>query len=200
MWNQTFKMMKKQDRKLGIFLNISLVILGIVIGIAIGKYAKIPFQQEVNIIDLAGLLVTVFLAVYVPAVLDRHLQAMRDRKGLLESRIEDYQLLLRRINTIVQDGRKLLPSEQLTIRNLLDIAGHRIDTLITLIKYSHLDSSFSGDIDDVKKADDEHRALLQAAGKAVEDYTDDIRKQEEMLYIKLDEMTSLLIFKITEAR
>lgn len=185
---------------MNVFLNLSLIIIGLIVGIAIGNYGNIPFQQEVNIVELAGLFVTVFLAVYVPAVLDRQLQSLRDRNDLLESRIEDYQSFLRRINMIVQEDRSLQGNEPLTLINLLDISGHRINTLASLIKNSRFDASFSKDITAIRKVNDQHRDLLLPEGKPVENYGDDIRKQEEELYFKLDEMTSLLILKISEAK
>lgn len=192
--------MKKKSKLMNVFLNLSLIIIGLIVGIAIGNYGNIPFQQEVNIVELAGLFVTVFLAVYVPAVLDRQLQSLRDRNDLLESRIEDYQSFLRRINMIVQEDRSLQGNEPLTLINLLDISGHRINTLASLIKNSRFDASFSKDITAIRKVNDQHRDLLLPEGKPVENYGDDIRKQEEELYFKLDEMTSLLILKISEAK
>ena len=192
--------MKKDNRYIKVFINLSLIILGIIVGIAIGRYGKIPFAQEVNLVDVATLMVTVFLAVYVPAVLDRRLQTMRDRKDLLEKRITDYQALLQRINLLVQDDRKLSVDGRLTIYNLLDISGHRLDTLIILINNSNLGIALDSNIEIIKKLDNEHRDLLSDGKKAKEDYSDDIRDREEILYNKLDEMTSLLIFKISEAK
>lgn len=193
---------KKKNKYLSLFINLSLVLLGVIIGVAVGSYGNIPVAQEVNLMDMATLVVTVFLAVYVPTVLDWRLQNLRDRKDLLESRIEDYQTLLRRMNILVQENKELPVDEHLTLRNLLDIASHRVDTLIALIKNSGLDPALNKDIAAIKKLDNEHMALL--SDRSVYDpdtgFSEDIRMKQELLYNKLDEATSLLVFNISNSK
>lgn len=191
--------MKKGEKLLKVFLYIVLVVLGVLVGIALSHYKTLPLTEEINLIDAAALIVTIFLAVYIPAVLDRQLQTMRDRKNILEDRITDYQSLVRRINMLIQANLKRSLEEQLTIRNLLDVSGHRLDTIASLIKNSGLDSSLNRDMIQIKKINDEHKNLLWNEIEANTEQTSSeqaIREQEEILYNKLDEVTSLLIFKI----
>jgi hypothetical protein len=191
----------KHEKLFKVFLYISLLILGAVAGIALGHYRDIPLAEEINLIDLATLVATVFLAVYVPAVLDRRLQTLRDRKDILEDRISDYQALLRRINMLVQSSSVVSVDTYLTIKNLMDISESKLNTLVSLIKNSGLKTSLNQDIAKIKKMNNEHNALLWIEADKVtnQQYSDQIREQEENLYNKLDEATSLLIFKISSS-
>ncbi len=54
--------------------------LGIIIGIAVNHYYQLPLAEAINIVDLATLVTTIFLAVYIPEVLDRKLEIQRDKK------------------------------------------------------------------------------------------------------------------------
>ena len=194
--------MKKKGNLSKIFFYLSLVILGIVAGTAFGHYGTLPLSQEINLIDLATLVVTIFLAVYVPAVLDRNLQVVKDRKNLLEDRISDYQTLLRRVNMSVQGEHTMSLNTYLTIKNLLDIAGNRLHTLTSLIRNSDLDESLNRDVSKIKELDEEHRTLLlnQTNEKNEVEYSDQVRRDEELLYNQIDEATSLLIFKISSVK
>ncbi len=194
--------MKKSEKIFKVLLYLSLVIVGAVVGIALGHYGTMPLAEEINLIDLATLVATVFLAVYVPAVLDRRLQTMRDRKNILEDRISDYQALLRRINMLVQGSSIISPENYLSIKNLLDISCNKLDTLVSLIKNSNLDNSLNRDIAQIKKINNEHSELLciEQANDVKLEYSSQVREQEEALYNKLDEATSLLIFKINSVQ
>jgi len=193
--------MKKKIKLLKIFLYLSLIVLGFVAGIAFSNYKNIPLSEEINLIDVATLVATIFLAVYVPAVLDKHLQTTRDRKELIEKRIVDYQALLRRINMSLQSSTALTAETYLTIKNLLDISGHRLETIISLIKNSKLDSSLNDDIAEIKKLNDQHKNLLlkDSAKNNNFSYPAEIKEEEELYYNKLDELTSLLMLKISDA-
>lgn len=193
---------RKHEKLFRIFLYISLLLLGAVVGIALSHYRDIPLAEEINLIDLATLVATVFLAVYVPAVLDRRLQTLRDRKDILEDKISDYQALLRRINMLIQSSSVISVDTYLTIKNLMDISGNKLDTLVSLIKNSRLDNSLNQDIAKIKKMNNEHNKLLFIESENItnKQYPNQVREQEENLYNKLDEATSLLIFKISSSQ
>lgn len=176
------------------------IITGIITGIIIHHYYKLPVSQEINIIDLATLVTTIFLAVYIPEVLDRKLQIKRDKKELIENRIVELQALYRKINMVVQDEESLGPKQILVIRNTLDIIRHRLNLIFSLLKYSNLSVSFEKDIDMLKNLSKEHKELLWT--KEIEEgaytYGEDIRQKEESIYNRIDEATSLLVFKLSE--
>lgn len=192
--------MKKPDKLLKYLLYAVLLCIGVIAGIAIHRYYNLPISQEINIIDLATLVTTIFLAVYIPEVLDRKLQIRRDKKDLIEKRVEELQAFYRKINLLIQNEESLKPRDVLIIRNTLDIVQHRLELIFSLLRYSNLSPSFEKDIDLLKRLDEQHRALLQVG--EIEDsaytYGADIQQKEELLYNQIDEASSLLIFKLSE--
>lgn len=194
--------MKKPGYMLKLLLYISILVIGIVLGVTIRHLHKITISEEVNLIDMATLVVTVFLAVYIPAVLDRRLQSSQEKQELLIGRVSDYQALLRRINMLVQSIDKLTVNEYLTVDNLLDVCQNKMRILSSLMASSRLEVDFSAAIEEIVSLDNEHKKLLWS-DKVKEDgftYSDQIKKQEEELYNKLDEATSKLIFGISDAK
>lgn len=193
--------MKDSDRLLKYFLYISLIIIGAIIGIAFRHYYNIPLAETINLVDVGALVVTVFLAVYIPEVLDRKLQIKRDKKDLVEKRIEELQALYRRINLIVQSEQLLRPKDFLIVKNVSDICHHKLETIITLLTYSNMNVSFTKDITKIKKLCKEHESLLLSDNMEDEGfvYSKEVSAKEELLYNEIDKMTCLLIFKISEA-
>ncbi len=193
--------MKDSDQFLKYFLYISLIIIGFIVGIAFRHFYNIPIAETINVVDVGTLVVTIFLAVYIPEVLDRKLQIKRDKKDLIEKRIEELQALYRRINLVVQSEQVLRPKDFLVIKNILDICHHKLETIITLLTYSNMHTSFNQDIKNVRKICKEHHNLLWS--KNMEDegftYSEETPEKEELLYNEIDKMTCLLIFKISEA-
>lgn len=193
--------MKDPDRFLKYFLYISLIIIGLIVGLFIRHYYNIPIAETINLVDVGTLVVTVFLAVYIPEVLDRKLQIKRDKKDLIEKRIEELQALYRRMNLIVQSEQVLKAKDFLVIKNISDICQHKLETIITLLTYSNMHTSFTQDIKKIRKLCKDHQTLLLSDNMEDEGfvYADDIPEKEELLYNKIDETTCLLIFKISEA-
>ncbi len=175
--------------------------LGIIIGIAVNHYYQLPLAEAINIVDLATLVTTIFLAVYIPEVLDRKLEIQRDKKDLIEKRIEELQALYRRINLIVQGEEPVSPKDILIIQNLLDVTNNKLNTIITLLTYSNMHVSFQEDIKTIRLLASQHKNLLwlEQTENPGFTYPDSIQQQEEALYNKIDETTCLLILKISEA-
>ena len=190
------------DRLLRYFFYLTLLVIGGLAGFALRHYQNIPVSETINLVDVAALIVTIFLAVYIPEVLDRKLQTLRDKKELIEDRIEEYQVLMRRINLLIQNNRKLSGNELLQVRNLLDVSGHKLDTIVSLLNYSKITGSFEYDIRKIKQLNKEHRDLLWTDQSDIVDfqYPVEIQAKEEELYNQLDRITSLLIFKLSEAK
>ncbi|MBF0575134.1 hypothetical protein [Dysgonomonas sp. GY617] len=193
--------MKDSNRFLKYFLYISLIIIGLIVGVAVRHYYNIPIAETINMVDLGTLVVTIFLAVYIPEVLDRKLQIKRDKKDLIEKRIEELQALYRRMNLVVQSEQILKPKDFRVIKNTSDITQHKLETIITLLTYSNMHTSFTEDIKNIRKLCKEHQDLLWSEDMEDEGfcYAEDIQEKEELLYNKIDETTCLLIFKISEA-
>lgn len=193
--------MKDSDLLLKYFLYFSLIIIGLVVGIAIRHYYNIPIAETINIVDLGTLVVTIFLAVYIPEVLDRKLQIKRDKKDLIEKRIEELQALYRRMNMVVQGEQLLKPKDFRVIKNTSDVTQHKLETIVTLLTYSNIHTSFAEDIKNIRELCDAHKDLLWSEDMEDEGFTysEDVQEKEELLYNKIDEATCLLIFKISEA-
>jgi len=190
------------DRLLRYFFYLILLLIGGVAGFSLRHYQRIPVSETINLVDVAALIVTIFLAVYIPEVLDRKLQSLRDKKELIEDRIDEYQGLMRRINLLIQNNRKLSENDLLLIRNLLDVSGHKLETIMSLLNYSKISGSFEYDIRKIKQLNKEHRELLCPDQMSNDDfqYSTEIQGKEEDLYNQLDRATSMLIFKLSEAK
>jgi hypothetical protein len=192
--------MKLNNNKLlRYFFTFAIFLIGIVVGIAIRHYYNIPLSQEINIIDVAMLLTTVFLAVYVPSVLDRQMQVMRDKGNVIEQRIVEFQGLIRRINLIVQSGAVNYEG-CLSINNLLDICDHRLETIVTLLSYYDKSDSYKQEISKVKAFCKKRRELLfiEKVTQEGKKFSQEERKQEEELYNQIDRSSSLLLFKVND--
>lgn len=184
----------KKNILLRFLLGFFLVSLGIVIGIAIRHYHNIPIAETINIIDVATLVTTIFLAVYIPEVLDRRLQVKRDKKELIEEHIDEVQALYRKVNLLVQQ-EDISEKDRRSIKNTLDICQHKFETIVTLLAASGMKTSFNSDVKKISKIIREHKDLLWHENE----YTIDIKEKEESLYNLIDKETSLLIFKISDA-
>lgn len=185
----------KQEMVFRFLFGLFLVGLGVVIGIAIRHYHNVPLAETINVIDVATLVTTIFLAVYIPEVLDRRLQVKRDKKELIEERIEELQAFYRKINMLVQQD-SISVKDKLSIRNTLDISQHKLETIITLLTVSEMNVSFEKEIKELRKKALEHKELLWNIDA---DYTAEIKEKEEQLYNLIDKDTCLLVLKISDA-
>jgi hypothetical protein len=183
------------------FLYVFLLSVGIIVGIAIRHYTNVPLEETINLVDVATLVVTVFLAVYIPEVLDRKLQVQRDKKVLIENRIGEFQTLQRKINSAVQDDDRMNEKSYLTIKNELDVSLHKLDTISTLIRFANPQASFEKEIAEIENQCKAHRDLLliETKDKAGFVYPDEVQQKEEELFNEIDKTTSLLLFKVSDA-
>jgi len=193
--------MKKNNGFLRILLYTGLILIGVVLGITIRHYYSLPIAETLNIVDLATLVTTIFLAVYIPEVLDRKLQIKRDKKDLIEQRITELQALFRKINLLVQSEEELKHKDYLVIKNTLDLIGYKFDTIATLLDFANMDLPFNKEVRAIKTLCNEHRELLYAPQEkdGLFYYPDEVQKKEELLYSKIDKASCLLIFKVSEA-
>lgn len=176
------------------------LVIGVILGIGIRHYYAIPINNAINIIDVATLVTTVFLAIYIPDVLDRKLATARDKKKLIDQRLDEVKYLYQRLNDIVQTGRNHL-GESLEVRNLLDVCESRIKTISLLIDHAKLKVPLQEDIRGVLKLCEEHKNLFLDKD-ASENKTGDLSvflKNEERLYNDIDQAITLIILKLSDA-
>lgn len=179
------------------FFSASLLLIGVVVGIAIRHYYNLPLSETINIVDVAMLITTVFLAVYVPSVLDKQAQIMRDKADLIEQRIIEFQTLQRKLNEMVQIG-EANHEECLAMNNLLDVSDHRLETILTLIAYYDKDILLRPNVKNLKELCKNHRELLFLEHIAPEGkkFAKPDRDAEEELYNKIDRLSSLILFDV----
>ncbi|MCL2327884.1 MAG: hypothetical protein FWC39_05150 [Bacteroidetes bacterium] len=190
---------KNKDKLMRYFFSFALLLIGVVVGIAIRHYYNLPLSETINIVDVAMLLTTVFLAVYVPSVLDKQAQTMRDKGDVIEQRIMEFQGLHRKLNMMVQTG-SVNYEECLSINNLLDVSDHRLETITTLITYYNKNILLKPNIGAVKEFCKAHRELLfiQHVAPEGKKFTKEERAKEEELYNKIDRSSSLLLFDVND--
>ena len=188
---------KNKPKFLRSLLSFAIFLIGVIVGIAIRHYYKIPLAQEVNIVDIAMLITTVFLAVYVPAVLDRKIQTKRDEVQVIERRILEIHGLFRRINVLTQ-GESLSYEGCLSVNNLLDICSHQLGTIAVLIAYLDKDNTLKPEINEINNLFKKRHSLLfiEPVPQTGKKYSLEQRNQEESLYNQLDRLMSLLLFKV----
>lgn len=183
-----------------IFLGFFLIGLGMVAGIAIRHYHDLPIAETFNIVDIATLITTIFIAVYVPSVLDKQMQVKQEKKDIITKRIEDIQSIYRKINTIVQQdmtGR----SGQSMLKSNIDLLPSRMETLGKLVGYLDTKKGFKKEVETISFITSEYRQLLQSLEENGSDfpYPESVKKKEELLYNRMDQTTSLLLFKLSDA-
>ncbi|MCD7969004.1 MAG: hypothetical protein LUF87_01455 [Alistipes sp.] len=188
---------QRRDRGLKYLLYGTIFLLGTAAGIAIRHYYNIPMIESINIIDVATLIVTIFLAVYIPGVFDRQMEVRQDKKELIEHRIGDLQEQLRQVDRQVQRGQ-LSEKERELLMNSLEVAANRFGTIITLFDYLGLDDTFTDDTSRIRDLLSSLCDLLNKARLRDGDYSGEVRREEERLYNEIDKQTSLLVFRISD--
>lgn len=192
--------MKKKFDLLTYIKAFALVAVGVVIGIGARHYYHIPLADTVNIVDFAALITSIFLALFIPEVLDRRLQIRKDKKELIMEHIDVLQGLYRNVNLTIQREETLKQREYIAVRNTLDMAEHKLDTIRTLIKFSNIKISLEEDLRTITELCKEHKDLLWY-DNMIDDgfsYPEGTKDKEESLYEKIDEATSILKLKLSE--
>lgn len=173
---------------------------GVVIGVFISMEEALNMAESINLIDVASLIVTILLAVYIPSVLDKKLQAVKDKKALIDERVGELQTLYRRIDILVQGESKLNEKDYLIVQNTLDICTHKIQTISVLILASKFKTPLNKELQELVSLGEEYRKLLTS--QSPEDnriqYSDEVKNREELLFNLIDKSTCLLLLRISE--
>lgn len=181
-------------------LALVLVAVGVAVGIAIGHYIFLPLDDKINIIDLTTFLVTVFLAIYIPAFLDKQMQNSRYEKDVIIRKIESLQSSFKEINKLVTECvQKSVVSQSncnLIINSFVSISNE-LESIITLIEYCHA-KKLDNELTELKSFRRDYKNLV-TGGKFQQRnfrYTALTKKEEEVLYNKIDKAICLFIFKV----
>ena len=183
------------------FLGLILVIVGTAIGIVVAHYyPNFPFEDKINAVDLITLCVTIFLAVYIPIFLEKQMHSHRFEKDVIVNKIEGLQSTLRNVNRSVTEClQKNAVSAQNShaIINSFTSISNELDTLITLIELCHK-RKLDMDLNSIKNLRHEYKRTVTGGnfGRKTFKYTALTKKEEEVIYHKLDKELCILIFKI----
>lgn len=177
-----------------------LVAFGILIGIAISHYHNIPLEDKINIVDLATLLVTVILAFYIPMYIDKKMQNSRYEKDVIIRKIEALQSSFKEVNKLVtecvQKGSVSQANCKLIINSFTSISNE-LGSVISLIEYCYL-KKLDNELTELKSLRKEYKDLV-TGGKFQQrnfKYSALTKKDEEILYNKIDKAICMLIIKV----
>jgi len=182
-------------------LGFILVVVGTAIGFAIAHYyPTFPFDDKINAVDLLTLLVTIFLAVYIPIFLEKQMHSHRFEKDVVVRKIEGLQSSLRDVNRTVTEclqKNTVSTGNSHAIVNSFTSISNELDTLITLIELCH-QRKLDMDLTSIKNLRHEYKRTVTGGnfGRKVFKYTALTKKEEEVIYHKLDKELCILIFKI----
>lgn len=182
-------------------LGVILVFVGIGTGLAIGHYyPSFPFEEKINAVDLITLIITIFLAVYIPTFLEKQVHSHRFEKEVIVRKIEGLQFTLRGINRTVteclQENTITIGNSHAIINSFTSISNE-LETIITLIELCHKEKLYS-ELKTIKDLRHEYKRTVtgESFGKKTFKYTALIKKEEEVIYHKLDKQLCILIFLI----
>ncbi len=182
-------------------LGIVMVAIGIAAGLAIAYYyPSIPFEEKINAVDLITLIVTIFLAVYIPIFLEKQMHSHRFEKDVIVRKIEGLQSTLRDVNrTVTECLQKNTVSVQNShsIVNCFTSISNELDTLITLIELCHK-RKLDNEINSIKNLRHDYKRSVTGGnfGRRNFKYTALTKKEEEVIYHKLDKELCVLIFLV----
>ena len=177
-----------------------LVTIGIAVGIAIRHYNYIPLEDKINIIDLATLLVTVFLAIYIPAFLDRQMQNSRYEKDVIIRKIEALQTSFKEVNKLVTECVQKNTVSQINCHSIINsftLISNELGSVITLIEYCHA-KKLDTELVELKILRKDYKDLVTGGSFQQRNfkYTALTKKDEEIIYNKIDKAICMLIFKV----
>lgn len=178
-----------------------LILVGVSIGMGIQHYYPLfTFEEKIDPIGLTTLVVTIFLAVYVPIFLERNMHNKRSEKDVIIRKIEALQKSISNVNQIVseciQKQTVSIPNSYLIIK-LFTTISNELDTVITLINYC-AEKKFIEEFEEMKNFRFQYRKIVTGGNFQKRGFKFTIldKTEEEKTFHKFDKLLSLLILKI----
>jgi len=180
-----------------------LLIFGIVLGIGLNNYY--PFfklEDKINIIELATLIASVFIAVYIPVFFERFLHVKRFEKDIIVKKINELQNSIKLINKIVANNNLSNFGSQTDSPEILSnftVISNELNTIKSLLKYC-FKNKFDKDIEDINKLRFRYKNLITGGNFQKQNYSlISIEKiKEKKIYQDFDKAICLLILKINK--
>jgi|694.fasta_scaffold03634_8 hypothetical protein len=181
-------------------IGLILIVIGIALGIAIRHYYMIPLEEKINIVDLTTLLITIFLALYIPAFLDRRIQDKRYEKEVIIRKIEMLQNSFKDVNKLVTECVQKNSTSQTNchlIINCFTSISNELETVITLLDHCYKGKLIK-EINEIKVFRRDYKNLVTGGKFQSKNfkYSALTKKEEEKLYNNIDKAICLLIFKV----
>jgi len=182
-------------------ISVILIIAGVVIGMGLHHYYPLfIFEDKIDIVGLATLVVTIFLAVYIPIFLERNMHNKRSEKDVIIRKIEGLQSTIRAINYTVAEcvqKQTVSSSNNYHLLRLFTTVSNELDTIITLADYSEKDR-FKDDFAEIKNFRFQYRKMVTGGDFQKKGFKYSIldKKEEEKIYHRFDKSLCVLIFKV----
>lgn len=178
-----------------------LVIAGIVIGMGLQYYYPLfLFEDKIDIVGLATLIVTIFLAVYIPVFLEKNMYNKRSEKDVIIRKIEALQATIRIVNQIVGEcvqKQTVSSANTYLIINLFTTISNELETIITLTEHC-CKNKFKEEFEEIKACRFQYRKMVTGGDFQKKGFKYDMldKKEEEKIYHRFDKALCILIFKV----
>jgi hypothetical protein len=182
-------------------IGIILVVVGVVIGMGLQHYYPLfSFEDKIDIVDLSTLLVTIFLAVYIPVFLERNMHNKRSEKDVIIRKIEALQGTIQTVNHLVGEcvqKQAVSSANTYLLMGLFTTISNELDTVIKLTDLCGKDK-FKDDFEEIKSCRFQYRKMVTGGGfqKKNFKYTILDKKEEEKIYHQFDKALCVLIFRV----
>ncbi|MDD3772551.1 MAG: hypothetical protein PHC38_07840 [Weeksellaceae bacterium] len=183
-------------------IGVVLVIVGVVIGMGLQHYYPLfSFEDKIDIVGMATLVVTIFLAVYIPVFLERNMHNKRSEKDVIIRKIEALQVTIRTVNYTVAEcvqKQTVSSANKALIVNLFTTISNELDTIIKLSDLSKK-NKFNKDFEEIKYIRYQYRKIVTGGdfdAKRGFKFTMLDKKEEEKIYHQFDKALCVLIFKV----
>lgn len=178
-----------------------LVIVGVVIGMGLQHYCPLfSFEDQIDIVGLATLVVTIFLAVYIPIFLERNIHNKRSEKDVIIRKIEALQESIRIVNCTVSEcvqKQSVSTANASRLISLFTTISNELDTIITLSDYCEK-NKFKDDFEEIKSCRFQYRKMVTGGDFQKKGFKYSIldKTEEEKIYHRFDKALCVLIFNV----
>ena len=183
-------------------IGVILVIVGVVIGMGLQHYYPLfSFEDKIDVVGLSTLVVTIFLAVYIPIFLERNMHNKRSEKDVIIHKIEALQATIRSVNHTVAEcvqKQTVSSANKALIVNLFTTISNELDTIIKLSDLCKKDK-FNKNFEEIKSIRYQYRKMVTGGEfDKRRDFKFSMldKKEEEKIYHQFDKALCVLIFKV----
>lgn len=178
-----------------------LLISGVIIGMGFQHYYPFfDFEDKIDVVGLMTLIVTIFLAVYIPIFLEKNMHNKRSEKDVIIRKIEGLQRTIQSVNNTVDEcmqKKSISSANSYYILRLFMTISNELDTIIELTDLCRI-NKFKENFDEIKSHRYQYRKIVTGGDFQKSDFKYTIldKKEEEKIYHQFDKALCVLIFKV----